>query len=60
MRDPISAANGTTYQRSALQSYLKQYAKLPYSDQIISDTDRETENWFVDDDLKAEINTILE
>ena len=60
MKDPIIASNGITYERVALQSYLKQYKKLPDSDTIISDIEEEMENWFVDDQLTAQIKKIFD
>ena len=58
IKNPIIASNGITYERSSLESYLKNHQKLPDSDTIISDIDDEMENWFVDDDLIQEMNKI--
>ena len=51
--------DGTTYERSALESYLRKYKKFPNSHVVIKDIEQEMENWFVDDDLKEEIDKLL-
>ena len=60
MKDPVIASNGITYERSALESYLKQHAKLPDDDLIVDDVDQELDNLFVDDDLKEEIDKLFQ
>ena len=60
MKDPVIASDGVTYERSALEEYLRKHHKLPGDDMIIDDIDQEMENLFVDDDLKEEIDKLLQ